>query len=533
MGEVFYRKWRPRTLSEVAGQEPVTRTLLNALATGRVAHAILFFGPRGTGKTSTGRILAKAVNCLNNTTGEPCNECAMCQAFNEGRAIDLIEIDAASNTGVDDIRDLKEKVNFAPNSARYKVYIIDEVHMLSNSAFNALLKTLEEPPEHVIFILATTEVHKVPATITSRCQRFDLRRIPLNAMIQRLEYICHEEGITAEPEALALIARSATGSLRDAENLLEQMVVYHGSNIDINRVRAELGLTGDARIRELVRAIMTRDIAGGLAIINGVSNDGLDLRQFNRELIGFLRGMLLIRAGAEEAAGLAPEELADMKELVKEIGLDDIARAVKLFSQADFRFSPQSTLPLELALVDFAQAPPVTPVPGKEPGPTAREKPGVRRAPAPAPVKEEPPEPEAVTPPEPPPVPVKPVARQEGTSEIEHLQQSWNELIRACKGTRGNIDALLRGSCEPVAINGKVLVLGFYTRSKFQREKLEDPRNSETLSSKLEEVFGTRYEVDCVTIGEAERSASPPLSESPLVKEAQAHGARIISEEYL
>ena len=229
MAEVFYRKWRPRTLAEVVGQEPVTRTLLNALNTNRVAHALLFFGPRGTGKTSTGRILAKAVNCLQNETGEPCNECSVCQAFNEGRAIDLIEIDAASNTGVDDIRDLKEKVNFAPNTTKYKVYIIDEVHMLSNSAFNALLKTLEEPPEHVIFILATTEVHKVPATITSRCQRFDLRRIPMSAMIGRLEHICQAEGINVEPEALALIAKNATGSLRDAENLLEQMVVYHGT----------------------------------------------------------------------------------------------------------------------------------------------------------------------------------------------------------------------------------------------------------------------------------------------------------------
>src|SRR5512136_808315 len=204
--QVFYRKWRPQTLADVVGQEPVTRTLANALATGRVAHAFLFCGPRGTGKTSTGRILAKALNCLTNGKGEPCNSCSMCQAFNEGRALDLVEIDGASNRGIDEIRDLREKINFAPNVARFKVYIIDEVHMLTEPAFNALLKTLEEPPPHAIFILATTEVHKVPLTILSRCQRFDFRRLPQAAVVNKLEDICGHEGIKAEPQALALIA---------------------------------------------------------------------------------------------------------------------------------------------------------------------------------------------------------------------------------------------------------------------------------------------------------------------------------------
>ncbi|MBI4300451.1 MAG: DNA polymerase III subunit gamma/tau, partial [Chloroflexi bacterium] len=222
--QVFYRKWRPSTFAEVVGQEPVTRTLRNALIEERLAHAYLFCGPRGTGKTSTARILAKAVNCLGPTVDrEPCNTCSTCQAISEGRALDLIEIDAASNRGIDEIRDLREKVNYAPNEMRYKVYIIDEVHMLTEPAFNALLKTLEEPPRHTIFILATTEVHKIPATILSRCQRFDFRRLPLGAATDRLRHICAEEGIEAEVEALNLIARSATGSLRDAENLLQQL----------------------------------------------------------------------------------------------------------------------------------------------------------------------------------------------------------------------------------------------------------------------------------------------------------------------
>jgi DNA polymerase-3 subunit gamma/tau len=237
VSQVFYRKWRPQTLAEVVGQEHVTRTLLNALNLGRLAHAYLFCGPRGTGKTSTGRILAKAANCMENGKGEPCNKCRICEAVTDGRAMDVIEIDAASNTGVENIRDLIERVNYAPNEARYKVYIIDEVHMLSSSASNALLKTLEEPPAHVIFILATTETHKVLPTILSRCQRFDFHRISQSDVIGRLDTICRAEGITIVPEGLKLIARSATGSLRDAANLLEQLTTYYGSHIELPQVQ--------------------------------------------------------------------------------------------------------------------------------------------------------------------------------------------------------------------------------------------------------------------------------------------------------
>ena len=524
--QVFYRKWRPQTLADVVGQEPITRTLQNALATGRVAHAYLFFGPRGTGKTTTGRILAKAVNCLDNETGEPCNTCSMCQAFTGGRALDLIEIDAASNRGIDEIRALKEKINFAPNVAKFKVYIIDEVHMLTEPAFNALLKTLEEPPAHVIFVLATTEAHKVPATITSRCQRFDFRRVPQSAMVKRLEHISREEGIKADPQALALIAKSATGSLRDAENLLEQMVVYHGPSIEVEQVRSELGLTGDARIRELVKLILAGDVSGGLMMINKVADDGLDLRQFNRELVDYLRGVLLVKADAGAATELIAEEMEQARGIAAKVSMEGISRAIKLFAQADFRFSPQATLPLELALVDCSL--PLTSIrdlPEKEKvsaAPRPKEEAVARSIPVE-------PQKTMVGP------PVARVAREivrpEGASEIEHLQQHWNEFVSACRGegSGGKLDALLRGVCKPVSLEGHILTLGFY--AEFQKSKIEDRKYGHMVEKKLKEVFGKPYEIRCVLISKESRPAPIRASESPLVKEALSRGARIIREE--
>ena len=225
MSEVLYRKWRPSNLKEIVGQEHVCKTLQAAISTGRTAHAYLFCGPRGTGKTSTARILAKALNCQAPIEGEPDNECQMCCAINEGRALDLVEIDAASNRRINDIRDLSEKIHYGPSEGKYKVYIIDEVHMLTTEAFNALLKTLEEPPAHAILILATTDIHKVPLTIISRCQRFDFRRIPVASIKEKLIRLCDAEGVKVDSEALEFIARRCEGSLRDSENLLDQAIV--------------------------------------------------------------------------------------------------------------------------------------------------------------------------------------------------------------------------------------------------------------------------------------------------------------------
>ncbi len=352
MTEILYRKWRPTRFNEVAGQEHVATTLKNALATGRVAHAYLFSGSRGTGKTSTGRLLAKALNCTDRQDGEPCNQCESCQSFLAGRAMDLIELDAASNRGIDEIRSLRDKVAFAPGAGDYKVYLIDEVHMLTDAAFNALLKTLEEPPPHVVFILATTEAHKLPATIASRCQRFDFKRIPLGAAMARLQTICEGENIKADSEALELIARQATGSLRDGTNLLDQLATSYGGELTVDRVRAGLGLIADERVAQLARVVLGGDLAGGLELIAAVRDDGLDLRQFQKELIDELRELLMVKSGLAPAEGATEERLQELRSASAEIPTAQILTALKAFGEADLKQDPNSTLPLDIALAD-------------------------------------------------------------------------------------------------------------------------------------------------------------------------------------
>ena len=301
MSQALYRKWRPGRFEDVVGQEHITQTLQNSVASDRVGHAYLFCGPRGTGKTTSARLLAKAVNCLaDDPAKRPCNECRVCIAVNEGRFLDLIEIDAASNTGVDDIRELREKVNFAPNEGRFKVYIIDEVHMLSTAAFNALLKTLEEPPAHIKFVLATTEEHKVPITIKSRCQQFNFRLFTVEEIEERLGWLAQKEAFTIEPEALHMIAREGSGSLRDAESLLDQLVISPGDTITAERTRMVLGTASNTAVISLTDAWLKGDGSAGLETIHDALASGTDARQFCRQMVAYLRQLILLQAAGKE-----------------------------------------------------------------------------------------------------------------------------------------------------------------------------------------------------------------------------------------
>jgi DNA polymerase-3 subunit gamma/tau len=540
--QALYRKWRPRTFEEVVGQEHVINTLRNALSSGRIHHAYLFAGPRGTGKTTTARLLAKAVNCLAPETERPCNKCSICQAVNEGRLLDLIEIDAASNTGVDDVRELRERVGFRPNEARYKVYVIDEVHMLSTSAFNALLKTLEEPPPHAIFVLATTEAHKIPPTVISRCQRFNFRRLSLDAVVARLEHIVEQEKIQAEREALVAIARQATGSMRDAESLLDQLASYTAGNLTAAEVRAVLGIGSSEAVFQVADALIRGDAAQGLSVINTAVEEGVDPRQFACQIVDHLRALILVQL----RSGIIPpyvedEMLPRLEEQAAASSTNLLVRAVKLFNRAamDAKGSWQPQLPLEMAFVE-ALLPPDAGVDADSQPPTVQR----IRAGVPASSRQTPPP----SPPEP-----NTATREAGADyraasvSAAKLQECWPEFLSALHSRNLSLEALMR-SCRPVAVEGDVVVLGF--DYDFHRGKVEEERNKRDVEDTLSSLLGWKCRVRCVLRqkGQQEQAGaaqqrpqpasgeplSPPpdeqtLTDDPLIRTAiEDLGAQII-----
>ncbi len=358
--QVLARKWRPQEFDAVVGQDPVTRTLRNALSSGRVAHAYLFTGPRGVGKTTTARLLAKALACTARTGPEACGACPPCQDFVSGAPVDVMEIDAASNTSVDDIRTLRENVKYAPARGRFKVYIVDEVHMLSGAAFNAFLKTLEEPPAHVVFILATTDPKKIPATVLSRCQRFDFRPIAPEQLTLSLTRILEQEGVPFEPGALPVLIRAAEGSLRDALSLLDTAIAYGEGKLDEAGVARLLGSSSPVHVRGFVAALLSRDGAAALEAIDRAATGGEDLGALCREVIEMARRLLVLKvATGAPFADLTPAEAAELRAAAEPVSADELIYVLRAFLDADgeMRRSPHPRVELEIAAVRATRRP--------------------------------------------------------------------------------------------------------------------------------------------------------------------------------
>jgi DNA polymerase-3 subunit gamma/tau len=354
---VLSRKWRPQRFADVIGQEHVTRTLRNAIRLERIAHAYLFSGPRGTGKTTTARILAKALNCADGPREEPCNECPSCRQITGGRSLDVVEIDGASNRGIEEIRELREQVKYVSAGSRFKLYIIDEVHMLTEHAFNALLKTLEEPPAQVIFVFATTEPHEIPLTILSRCQRFDFRRVRVAEVTARLQRILSQESIELAPEVLALVARKSGGSVRDAESLLDQLLSFGAESLNVEEARGILGLVADDLFPETLRIISRHDSKAALELVEQITDRGYDLQEYASGLLNAFRTVLLLQSGVTRIEGLSDHEADSYRKAGEGFTSADLLRVVRILTELEFalKHTAHPQILLETTLVRLAQ----------------------------------------------------------------------------------------------------------------------------------------------------------------------------------
>jgi len=531
----LYRKWRPKRFADIVGQDPIVQTLRNAVLQDKIAHAYLFSGPRGTGKTSTGRILAKAINLPHDADGEPETDSPIARQFDDGRHLDLIEIDAASNRGIDDIRSLRERANYVPTSARFKVYLIDEAHQLTSAAEDALLKTLEEPPPHVVFILATTEPENLKPTILSRCQRFDFRRVSVADLVGLLRHIAGAEGITAPDEALQLLAREATGSARDAVQLLDQVWATHGDTLTLDDVTAGLGLSSDARALELARAALAKDLKAGLTVIAAVQDDAVELGRFNKQVVLHLRHALLLQSGAAQSLALSEPEQVALKELAGIGSPQDTAAALRAFGSADLRTDPFTALPLELALTGLVYAPKVEAAPtpqkpsGQKSAPSRRDAPQ-RRTDEPAPTFRTPPPVRSTQPPqqaqEPAAAPRQKTAPREKVPAREPTpeEQLLIDVRAALKEMGGRepvmLAGVLNGSCT-ASLQDDTLTLIFPLPIGFHKEKIDE--QSELVARAATQALGRP--ITLVTTAADEK----PAQRSKLAAAAEAEGLKRVA----
>lgn len=512
--QALYLKWRPQSFEDVIGQEHIIRTLRNAMRADRVRHAYLFSGPRGTGKTTTARLLAKAVNCQHSDVSvRPCNVCPACIAVNEGRYLDLIEIDAATHTGVDDVRDLRDKIAFAPGEGQYKIYIIDEVHRFSGSAFDALLKTLEEPPEHAIFVLATTEIDKVPQTIKSRCLQFEFRRFTVREVADRLEKICSSEGLQYEREALEMVAREGTGSMRDSISLLDQIVTDPEETITVELVQRVLGTASSIHVRSVADTLISGDAAAGLRAINEAIDDGADPRQLGQGVVEHLRRVLIAQTAGPEMLEASQEEKALYSQQATLIQRGALIRALKIFNEAvsSLKGGWQPQLALEIALIEALRAP-------------ASELPAaVESQPAHQPAVPQAVPPEADD--------LSAAETQPGDPPLvsaDSVREQWEMIKRVVNNKNRNVPALLE-HCRVIRVDSDRIILG--ASSDIFREKLEAPDKREALERALGDIFRMRLRVQVITLREdGSVGEDPRLRQDPVYALGRDLGATRITQ---
>jgi len=545
MSETLYRKYRPKNFTEIVGQKHIVQTFENAIKNNRIGQAYLFTGPRGTGKTSIARILAKTVNCENLKGFVTCEKCSPCQTISTGNSLDIIEIDAASNTGVDNIRELRETVGLPPTSLKYKVYIIDEVHMISTGAFNALLKTLEEPPKHVIFILATTEIHKVPATIISRCQRFDFSRLPLQNIIEKLTLIAKEEKVKIDQESLEMIAVAAEGGMRDAESLLGQIIALEDKNITLKEVEQILGTTDRKFSQAIAEMILSEDSTNAIREINNLLENGYDLKIFVKSLINYLRQLMLLKVNPELKSfftyELTSEQLEKMQTLVSKSDILKIINTINLFLDAQGKISA-SILPqlsLEIAVIKAT---------GNFPNPTKNElakhqtqntkilpsinesnvkfspTANIQSAKIESEIKKEN-------------LSANEIDSSSLTIGISEVQKSWSKLLEEIKPFNHSLKALL-SNCQIASVFKNEITIA--TPYDFYKEKLNDPTNRLTIEQVFGKILGIKISLKTVTDKEAgikiKSKSSPTDLEKPgqqdelLNSAIEIIGGKVVSE---
>jgi DNA polymerase III subunit gamma/tau len=537
--QVSARKYRPATFHDVIGQPHVVQTLSNAIANKRIAHAFLFSGTRGVGKTTMARILAKALNCEQGPTVTPCGTCPTCAEIAQGTSVDVIEIDGASNTSVDDVRELRENVKFMPFRGAYRIYIIDEVHMLSNSAFNALLKTLEEPPPHVVFIFATTEIHKIPATILSRCQHYNFRRIPKSEIVRRLRHVADQDGISVDDRSLGSIARAAQGSMRDALSLLDQAIAYGGKTVRHSDLEVLLGAIPQEHVRAMVAAIMAQDSPAAVRTIAQLLDQGHDLRAYCTELVEYVRHVLVAAVvpsqGLQGLIDLSEDEVRQIGEDAKAFSAEQLQELFRLFSQAedDLRLSAHPRFVLEVAAVRATRLGRTmdtsTPTPPARPRADSAQRPSAMPAhgapkPAPAPAQSRPLQPPPNPAPSSRPPGAAPSAKPRPADAATPppsvaeplLTLNWEQVLDRVEAQQPNLAPFLSVG-TPLAIQHGEVTLGYPPTATVARAMVEKPEHLRLLSTICAEVAGRPVRVALVSLTDGK--AGPSMAEMRAAKE--------------